>query len=781
MRKIFIALLLAVSGVCAAGATEVADSKSNGTTKNQHNPEIKKGGFISGHVIEKKSEENIPFANIFIVETKQGTTSNEAGHFEFKDMRPGKYTLRVSAMGYQTMSKEVTVSKEYATVVHFELVDEALKIEELVVSANRNEVSRREAPVVVNIAGPKLIETVNSVDLAKTLNYLPGLRVENNCQNCGFPQVRINGLEGPYSQILINSRPVVSALSGVYGLEQIPVNMIERVEVVRGGGSALFGANAVGGTINIITKDPVNNSFQISTNLANMNGEAWEQYMGANASLVSKDHSYGIAIYESYRNRNDYDHDGDGFSELGQLNMNTFGLRTYYRPTHTSRINLEYHTTNETRRGGNKFDLQPHEADITELTKHIINSGGVSYDQSWDDYKHKMSIYASVQHIDRDSYYGAQRDPNAYGKTDDLTWVTGATYTGNMENCLFAPATFTGGLEFQENRLHDIMTGYNRDMKQDVRIASMFVQNEWNMDLFSLLVGARMDKHNLIESPIVSPRVNLLFKPEDNFQARLTYSTGFRAPQAYDEDLHVTAVGGEGVQIRLAEGLKEERSNSFSGSIDYTAQLGHWQSNILLEGFYTGLSDVFVLEDVGVNDEGFVMKERRNGSGATVYGVNLETKFAHGKDVSVQLGATAQRSRYKSPEVWTEVDGEQLTTKRMPRTPDLYAYLTLTTSPFKNFEASLSGTYTGEMIVPHYAGFIEKDRMENTPDFCDVNLKLNYTFVLRDHIKLQLNTGVQNIFDSFQKDLDKGEFRDSGYFYGPTQPRTFFVGMKIMN
>ncbi|MBR2607238.1 MAG: TonB-dependent receptor [Bacteroidaceae bacterium] len=746
-----------------------------------NNPEIKKGGFISGHVIEKGTEENVPFANIFIEETKQGTTSNETGHFEFKNMRPGKYTLRVSAMGYQTQSKMVAVSKDYATVVHFELVDESLKIEELVVSANRNEVSRREAPVVVNVAGPKLIETVNSTDLAKTLNYLPGLRVENNCQNCGFPQVRINGLEGPYSQILINSRPVVSALSGVYGLEQIPVNMIERVEVVRGGGSALFGANAVGGTINIITKDPVDNSFQISTNLSNMNGEAWEQYMGANASLVSKDNSYGIAIYESYRNRNAYDHDGDGFSELGKLNMNTFGLRTYYRPTHTNRINLEYHTTNETRRGGNKFDFQPHEADITEQTKHIINSGGVSYDQFWNDYKHKLSLYGSVQHIDRNSYYGAQRDPNAYGKTDDITWVTGATYTGNMDNCFFAPATFTGGMEYQQNSLHDIMTGYNRDMKQDVRIASLFVQNEWSMNLFSLLLGARMDKHNLIENPILSPRVNLLFKPNDNLQARLTYSTGFRAPQAYDEDLHVTAVGGEGVQIRLADGLKEERSNSFSGSVDYTAQLGHWQANILLEGFYTGLSDVFVLEDIGTNDEGFVMKERRNGSGAKVYGVNLETKFAHGKDVSVQLGATAQRSRYNRPEAWTEVDGEPLTTKRMPRTPNLYAYLTLTTAPFKNFEAALSGTYTGEMIVPHYAGWIENDRMENTPDFFDVNLKLNYTFVLRDHIKLQLNTGVQNIFDSFQKDLDKGEFRDSGYFYGPTQPRTFFVGMKIMN
>lgn len=737
--------------------------------------------MISGHVIEDGTEDNIPFASIIILETGEGTSSNEQGQFEFRKLRSGKYTLRVSAMGYTTMTKEVTVSKEFTAVVHFKLKQESLIINEVVVSANRNEVRRQDAPVVVNVINPILFEQVNSTDLAKSLNYVPGLRVENNCQNCGFPQVRINGLEGPYSQVLINSRPIVSALSGVYGLEQIPVNMIERVEVVRGGGSALFGANAVGGTINIITKDPVNNSFQISSNFNNYGGKSWEQYMGANASLVAKDNSYGIAVYESYRNRNPYDHDGDGFSELGKTNINTFGLRTYYRPTTTSRLSLEYHTTNETRRGGNRFDYQPHEADITEQTKHIINSGGAAYDYTWNEFRNKLSFYGSVQHTDRESYYGAQRDPNAYGKTDDLTWVAGATYSMKINKLLFAPASFVSGLEYQENRLHDIMTGYNRNMRQNVRIAGAFLQNEWEMKLFTLLVGARLDKHNLIDDPIVSPRVNLLFKPSDKLQARLTYSTGFRAPQAYDEDLHVTAVGGEGVQITLADNLEEERSNSFSGSIDWTTQLGHWQSNILLEGFYTGLDNVFVLEDIGPNSEGFMMKERRNGSGARVYGVNLETKFAHGKDLSLQMGVTAQQSRYKQPEAWTEVDGTELTTRRMPRTPDFYGYFTLSSQPLKNFNIALSGTYTGEMIVPHYAGYIENDRMEETPDFFDLGLKLDYTFILRDHINLQLNAGVQNIFDSFQKDLDKGEFRDSGYFYGPTAPRTFFIGFKIMN
>ncbi len=742
---------------------------------------IKEGNMISGHVIVKGGEDHIPYATIQMVGSSQGTVSNEQGQFEFHKLPAGEYTLRVQAMGYRTQEKTVTVSADFTAVIHFRMEEESFMTDEVVVSANRNEISRKNAPVVVNVMNAKLFDMVNSTDLAQVLNYQSGLRVENNCQNCGFPQVRINGLDGPYSQILINSRPIISALSGVYGLEQIPVNMIERVEVVRGGGSALFGANAVGGTINIITKDPINNSFQIAGNLSSLNGKSWEQYVGANVSLVAKDHSYGIALYQSYRNRNPYDADGDGFSELGKLNMNTFGFRSYYRPTTLSRINLEYHTTNEFRRGGNKFDLQPHESDITEQTRHVINSGGISYDLGWQEYKQKMSLYASVQHVDRNSYYGAQQDPDAYGKTDDLTWVVGGMYVRTMDNFLFSPATFTGGMEYQNNSLHDVMTGYHRDMKQDVRIAGGFLQNEWRIYQWTLLLGARLDKHNLIDKMIFSPRVNLLYKPDDAIQGRLTYSTGFRAPQAYDEDLHVTAVGGEGVQIRLADGLKEERSNSFSGSVDWTGHIGHWQANLLVEGFYTDLRHAFFLEDIGHDANGDLIQERRNGDGAKVYGINLDGKVAHGRDAQLQVGFTVQRSRYNSDEVWSGDEEVELTTRHMLRTPDYYGYFTFSSAPLKKFDFSLSGTYTGSMYVPHMAGYINAPRLEHTSDFVDLNIKLNYTFILRDHLRMQLSAGVQNIFNSFQKDLDKGKFRDSGYFYGPTQPRTYFVGIKFSN
>ena len=207
------------------------------------NSPVKEGNVITGHVIEKGTENSLPYATVIIVETGEGTVTDTDGYFKLKKVPAGKYTLKVNSVGYAQQTKEVSVSDEYTVDVHFVLSEETIMTDEVVVSANRNETSRKLAPVVVNVMNNKLFEMVNSTDLAKSLSYQSGLRVENNCQNCGFPQVRINGLEGPYSQILINSRPVMSALSGVYGLEQIPVNMIERVEVVRGGGSALFGAN----------------------------------------------------------------------------------------------------------------------------------------------------------------------------------------------------------------------------------------------------------------------------------------------------------------------------------------------------------------------------------------------------------------------------------------------------------------------------------------------------------------------------------------------------------
>lgn len=742
---------------------------------------------IYGVIKEKISGEGIPGVVLTvkkITESKDDHVHESSlfseidGTFAFPVLEEGNYLLTAEASGYATKEKNIELNGSVPIYVELELSETAFVMDEVVVSASRSEINRKSAPVVVNVLNYKTFQAVNACDLAQGLNYQSGLRVENNCQNCGFPQVRINGLDGPYSQILIDSRPVMSALSGVYGLEQIPVNMIDRVEIVRGGGSALFGSNAVGGTINIITREPVENYYQVSSNVTALGGKAMQTQVNGNVALVSKDNDAGISVYQTYRERNPLDIDGDGFSELGKINARNFGFRGYIRPVGINKLTVEYHTSNEFRRGGNKFDLQPHQTDITEQTDHSINGGGATYDMFFNGYDHKLSVYSSAQHISRKSYYGTDQDENAYGKTKDLTWLVGSTYATNLRRCLFSPATLTLGTEYYYNDLHDVMLGYNRDLEQNIHISSGFVQNEWKADKMSLLAGFRLDKHNLIDHLIFSPRVNLLYKPSDKIQGRLTFSSGFRAPQAYDEDLHVAAVGGEGMVITLAPDLKEERSYSYSGSVDLYNNWDDWQANLLAELFYTDLQDVFVLETLGHDEKGYQIQERRNGSGAYVYGLNLDAKLAYTQMIQLQMGFTVQANRFKEYHYWSET---ATPVKKMLRTPNNYGYMTFVSNLTKAFQASVTGTYTGKMYVPHFAGYIEEDRLERSPRFFDMGVKLSYDFNLKKSVILQLNGGVQNIFDSRQKDFDQGALRDSKYFYGPTLPRSYYIGIRISN
>ena len=733
---------------------------------------------IVGHVLDKHTQEHLSYITVSLKGTTIGTLTDPTGHYFLKNLPEGEFVLQVSAVGYKTVTRDVVLKKGITLEENFELEEDLVALDGVVVTANRSETTRRTAPTLVNVMDFKLFEQTNSTTLAQGLNFQPGVRVENNCQNCGFQQVRINGLDGPYTQILIDSRPVFSALAGVYGLEQIPANMIERVEVMRGGGSALFGASAIAGTINIITKEPLRNSAQLGHTITGVGGlSTWDNNTTMNASLVTDNHKAGIYVFGQNRERSALDYDGDGFTELCKLHNQTIGFRSFLKTGTYSKLTFEYHHLQEFRRGGNLLDLPPHETDITEQTQHSINSGSVKFDYFSPNEKHRMNVYASVQHIDRDSYYGGDHSLDAYGTTKDLTWVVGTQYVYHFDRCLFLPADLTGGVEYNEDAMHDNMWGYNRYINQTVRIAGAFFQNEWKNEQWSFLIGGRLDKHNLIDHVIFSPRVNLRFNPTENINLRASYSVGFRAPQAFDEDLHIENVGGNVSMIQLAEDLREEKSRSVSLSADIYHRWGAWQGNLLLEGFFTDLSDVFALREIGA-ENGILKNERYNESGARVYGLTLEGRLAWLNTLQLQAGVTLQKAEYKEARRWSDDESVPLE-KRIFRTPDTYGYMTLTYNPLKPLSIALSGTYTGSMLVEHRSGYIEKDRAENTPDFWEINLKAAYDFTLYKNITLQVNVGVQNLFNAYQKDFDQGKLRDSGYIYGPGSPRSYFAGVKI--
>lgn len=733
---------------------------------------------IHGHVIDKTTGEHLPYIVVMLKGTTIGVTTENTGHYMMRNIPEGNFTLEVSAIGYKTQTREINVRKGRSYEVNFTLEEDFVQIDGVIVSATRSETTRRMSPTLVNVVGMDTYNKTNATTVAQGLAFQPGIRVENNCQNCGFQQVRINGLDGQYTQILIDSRPIFSSLAGVYGIEQLPANMVDRVEVMRGGGSALFGSSAIAGTINIITKEPVRNSSSISHTVTSIAGSsAFHNTTDINASIVSEDNKLGLAVFGQNTSKDAWDANGDGFTELSKITGQTVGFRGYIKTGLYSKITAEYHHLQEFRRGGDNLDLPPHEAMIAEQTEHGINTGGLKFDWFSKDQKHRFNAFASLQHIGRESYYGAGQDPNAYGKTTDLTWVGGAQYVYKMDRCIFLPSDLTVGLEYNEDYLRDNMWGYDRVTDQTVRILSAYAQNEWKNDRWGILVGGRLDRHSLMERLIFSPRANLRYNPSENINFRASYSYGFRAPQAFDEDLHIDNVGGTVSMIRLADDLRVEKSQSVSLSADMYHSWGDWQGNFLVEGFFTDLADVFALKELGFNEEGILIKERHNESGARVFGGNLEGKIAWKNIFQMQLGVTVQKSEYKEARAWSD---DVAAVKKMFRTPDLHGYLTASYNPVKALTLALTGTYTGSMLVEHHAGMIAQNVTVTTPGFLDMGFKAAYDFKLYSSFSLQLNAGAQNIFNSFQNDFDSGADRDSGYIYGPTLPRTFFFGIKLI-
>lgn len=336
---------------------------------------------VSGHVTDAITGEHLPFITIMLKGTNIGAQTSTSGHYILRNLPVGTFELVATAIGFKETAVQLDLRKGESYEINFLLEEEHLALDEVVFSATRNHASRKEAPSLVNVLDNSIFTRTVSATLADGLVFQPGVRVENDCQNCGFSQARINGLDGHYSQILIDSRPVFSALAGVYGLEQIPAAMIERVEVVRGGGSALFGASAIGGTINIITKEAMRSSAEIRHDFTSIGlGPAFDNNTNINASMVSDDGKAGVFVFGQSRSRDGYDADSDGFTEIPAVNSLTAGTRGYVRITPFSKINFEYHALKEFRRGGDRLDRPAHEALIAEQTEHINNSGSVSYD-----------------------------------------------------------------------------------------------------------------------------------------------------------------------------------------------------------------------------------------------------------------------------------------------------------------------------------------------------------------------------------------------------------------
>ena len=294
-----------------------------------------------------------------------------------------------------------------------------------------------------------------------------------------------------------------------------------------------------------------------------------------------------------------------------------------------------------------------------------------------------------------------------------------------------------------------------------------------------MLSGVRANSHNNVEGLTLTPRLSAVYKLGTTTQFRGSYARGFRAPQAFEADLHIAFAGGGVSLIRVDPNLQEETSSSFNASVDFNKASEQMIYGFTLDGFHTRLYDAFVLEETGTDENGNQLLLRKNGGNSTVKGVTLEGRLNYDQQFQLETGITVQQSRYDEPVAWSaEIAG----TREYLRTPPTYGYYVLTLLPQSRFTASFSGVLTGPMQVPHFGGApgVAEDELYTSPTFVENNVKLAYRFTIKSIGKdLQLSTGVQNMFNAYQRDFDTSQYRDSNYVYGPARPRTFFFGLKF--
>lgn len=764
------------------------------------------GQVQQGLVLDPKGQP-LAGAHISAAQKAGGTVSNGQGLFQIEAHRGD--TLFISHLGFHTHKEGLANTKD-TLIVH--LRPDRLGLSEAVVSASGRAQTQQRAPVLVSKIQGKTLKSAQALSVAEGLHFSPGLRVENNCQNCGFTQVRMNGLAGPYTQILINSRPIFSSLMGVYGLEMFPPSMIERIEVVRGGGSVLYGGNAIAGTINLITAEPDHNHFEAHSTLQLLEDGSPQFSSGVNASFISTDYNQGANFYTFQRQRQPYDANDDGFTELPQLRNTVMGGEFFWKPKERQKLSLQWFYTQEERRGGNDLDLEPHQADLAEALRHEIAGGGFTYEGYSSEKDHHWSAYVSGQSTGRSSYYGGggrvlgpgdsltEADLlalNAYGRSRDHSLISGAQYH-------YSPHprwTLSAGSEWRLQAVKDQMPGYERAVDQQVETLGNFLQiSYFPLPSLEFLGGMRYDRVRIEGAYQIAndqrgqertfhlpvPRLALKYQWNEQWSLRASYARGYRAPQAFDEDLHIETVGGAPLFVQLADDLQAEFSNSYNASATYQKQVKGDSYLASLEYFHTTLIKPFINSNQRELSNGTALILKRNGSGAWVQGINGAFNAQFSAAWTVQTGFTWQEARYKEAEVlWrsTENAGSPdsvVSVQELLRTPNFYAYATLEYQITERQGLNFTLNFTGPMGVPHVIDpETEFTRVERSPSFWDLGLRYAYRWPLRSGASLEATLGIKNALNAYQQDFDRGPARDSNYIYGPLQPRTFTLGLRF--
>ena len=703
-----------------------------------------KGKIING-------EKGIPFANISVKGTGVGAAADADGLFVLTNVPSGKQELVVSAIGYNKHKESLTVNQGENTFNPV-LKESSYKLDQVVVTGTMKESFIQASPVKVEVITQKFLEKVATANVMEVIENVNGVQKQVNCGVCGTNDIHINGMEGPYTLVLIDGMPIMSSLSTVYGLNGIPTSLIKQIEVIKGPSSTLYGTEAVAGVINIITKKPADVSLIELDAFFNSDQEKNLNFAYApkmkNVDMLFSGNLYSMTNFidevgDSTR--------GDGFADVPFSDRLSLFNRWSVNRKSGKALEFSAKYYNEDRYGG-----------VEEWTEAYRGSDSIYGESIYTDRVELTGTYQFPfqENIRVDASYNYHHQDSYYGDTKYEAW----------QEVYFA--NFLWDKKIGLN--HDFLMGYTHryqtyidstlaNVNEQKFIPGLFVQDEMKLrHNLSVLTGLRADHHK-DHGLIYSPRLNVKWRPETYTTVRLNGGTGFRTVNLFTED-HAALTGARDVYV--VEELKPEESYNLNLNVNHVFTLGSSSGTIDFDAFYTHFKNK-ILPDYETNENQIIYANLDGVSISRGVAFNVQQNFEI--PLSITAGGTFL-DVYSIDE--NGVEEEELFA------PSFSGVFSVSYQLEKQ-DASIDWTRKvyGPMNLPTYDEPF--NRAETSPWFTLQHLQLNKRF----NSQLSTYFGVKNIFDYTQDSplIDPenpfGDNFDTAYAYGPMQGRRFVLGI----
>jgi outer membrane receptor for ferrienterochelin and colicins len=724
-------------------------------------------GSLRGNVFS--NSRGIAAATVALKQTPFKTKTDQEGNFRLNGVTPGTYSLIITALGYQPYNARIEVSADSTARYNIEMTDKADNLNEVVVTGTLKAVRKLDSPVPVEVYTPAFFQKNPTPNLFEAVGLINGVRPQLNCNICNTGDIHINGLEGPYTLILIDGMPIISSLSTVYGLSGIPNSLVDHIEVVKGPASSLYGSEAMGGVINVITKNAVKAplfSFDAF-------GTTWREYnVDGSVKLAGKKFSSLLGVnYFNYQHPEDKNN--DGFTDVTLQNrISVFNKWNFIRKNQRE-ASIAARFVNEDRWGGQNSWNKSYRGSDSIYGESI-------YTRRWEliglyqlPLKEKVMLQLSYNWHNQNSYYGFR----PYMATQQVAFVQmyWDKSVGKKHNLLL-------GLTYR-NTWYDDNTPATAtadglgNMPAKTPLPGIFIQDEWKFnDRQTLLMGYRYD-YDQYHGSIHSPRLAYKYSPNQRHTFRLSFGTGFRVVNLFTED-HAALTGAR--QVVVEEELKPERS--YNSNLNYVTRIesGIGLLNLDFSAFYSYFTNKITGNfDV---DPDKIIYANLNGH-AISRGLSMNTEMTFNIPLKVLAGLT-----YSDVYQVNELAGKTGKTVQLHAPKWGGNYLISYTFP-KEFTVDFTGTFTGPMRLPVQPNDY---RPEYSPWFTLANIQLSKKF----DSGIELYGGIKNLFnfvpkyslirafDPFDKTAGdpvsnpNGYTFDTEYNYAPLQGLRFYAGVR---